>query len=125
MPRGLRVPVGADPTGGAALVESDENDQKIIGLALGSCDNENAFQQDVGLGNDMVFDINDPTLRARIYRRLISIFQDFETQKRYRLLRDTVRWETGEEGELVLAFKYMNLESDEPRDFTQKFTANN
>lgn len=122
MPRGLRVPVGVDPTGGAALVESDENDQKIISIALGSCDSEHAFQQEIGLGSDMVFDINDPTLRARIYRRLISIFQDFESQKRYRLVRETVKWEEGS-GELTLSFKYLNLESDEPKTFTQSFTA--
>lgn len=122
MPRGLRVPVGVDPTGGAAMVESDENDQKIISIALGSCDSEHAFQQEIGLGSDMVFDINDPTLRARIYRRLISIFQDFESQKRYRLVRETVKWEESG-GELTLAFKYLNLESDEPKTFTQSFTA--
>lgn len=121
MPTGLRVPVGANPGGGAALVDSDDNDNKIISLALGSCDNENAFQQDIGIGDNMVFDVSDTTLRAKIIRRLNGIFKDFEQQKRYRLVKDTIKWEEGD-GELSLSFKYLNLESDEPKDFNQKFT---
>lgn len=121
MPKGLKIPVGVAPSGGAALVDSDANDRKIIGLALGSCDNENAFQQDIGIGTDMVFDISDGSLRASILRRLHDIFQDFEREKRYRLLKDTVRWAEGD-GELELGFKYLNLESDEPKEFKQKFT---
>lgn len=123
MPRGLRMPVGVDGTGGAALVESEDNDTKIIYLALGSGHNENAFQQEIALGDDMIFDLADPALKARILRRVNRIFDDFVRLKRYKLVRDSVRFkEDPANQELSLEFKYINLESDEERTFSRKFT---
>jgi hypothetical protein len=122
MPRGLAMPVRVAPWGGAAISDSDENDNKIIMLALGSDDNENAFQQDIGMGEAMIFDVSDPTLRGRIVGKLRQIFRRFETQKRYRLMGDTVRWtENAATGDLELTFKYLNLESDEPQTFSRNF----
>jgi hypothetical protein len=122
MPQGLAMPVRVAPWGGAAISDSDENDNKIIMLALGSDDNENAFQQDIGMGEAMIFDVSDPTLRGRIVGKLRQIFRRFETQKRYRLMGDTVRWtENPETGDLSLTFKYLNLESDEPQTFSRNF----
>lgn len=123
MPQGLKMPVGVSSTGGAALVSGDDNDRKIIWNALGDCSSEHAFQQDLGLGGDMVFDINDASLRARILRRLNNIFATFEVQKRYKLLRDTITWSANSASqELVLTFSYFNIESDEAQTFTRVFT---
>jgi hypothetical protein len=121
MPRGLALPVRVAPWGGLLTVEGEDNDKKIIALALASDDNENAFQQDIGLGEAMVFDINDAQLRGRVMGKLRSIFRRFETQKRYRLLSETLRWAEGD-GELTLTFKYHNLETDEIRDFSKVYT---
>lgn len=121
MPRGFAMPVRVAPWGGLLLVEGDENDAKIISLALASDDNENAFQQDIGLGEAMVFDISDAQLRGGIMGRVRSIFRRFEAQKRYRLLSETLRWTEGD-GELTLTFKYHNLESDEIKDFSKTYT---
>lgn len=122
MPRGLAVPVRVAPWGGAALVEGDDNDDKIISLALGADDNENAFQQNIGLGDDMIFGISDPQIRGRIVGKIRQIFRRFETQKRYRLLSETMRWlpPTGD-GEMTLEFKYINLESDETKTFSRTY----
>jgi hypothetical protein len=103
------------------LIEGDDNDHKIISLALGSDDNENAFQQDIGLGESMIFDVSDPQLRGRIVAKIRNIFRRFEAQKRYRLLGETMRWAPGEPGELILEFKYINLESDEPKTFSRAY----
>lgn len=121
MPRGLALPVRVAPWGGVALVEGDDNDFKIISLALGSDDSENAFQQDIGLGESMIFDVSDPQLRGRIVGKIRNIFRRFETQKRYRLLGETMRWVPGAEGELILEFKYINLESDERQTFSRAY----
>lgn len=121
MPRGLALPVRVAPWGGVLLIEGDDNDHKIIALALGSDDNENAFQQDIGLGESMIFDVNDPQLRGRIVAKIRAIFRRFETQKRYRLLGETMRWNPGEAGELTLEFKYINLESDETKTFSRSY----
>lgn len=124
MPVGLRLPVGVSSSGGAALVDSDANDNKIISLALGSDDNENAFNQDIGLGIDMVFAISDPHVRGKVMGRLRRIFRRFEAQKRYKLLPGTVKWsQESETQDLTLEFKYLNLESDEEQTFSRTYRA--
>jgi len=120
MPVGLALPVGVSSSGGARLVSSDENNNKIIALALGSDDNENAFQQDIGLGDFMVFSVEDPTVRGKIMGRMRKIFQRFQAQKRFRLLTETVEWfPDSENQDLVLQFKYHDLESDEIKTFSK------
>lgn len=124
MATGLRIPVGASPSGGAALVGGDDNDTKIIKTALSSDDSENAFQQDIGMGESMVFNLNDPVLRAKIRRRLVQIFANFQTQKRFKLLKNTIEWtEDSVAQELILEFKYLNLESDEEKPLRRVFSA--
>jgi len=104
-------------------LEGEDNDRKIIFLALGSDDNENAFQQQIGLGNDMVFGISDPQIRGTILTKVRRIFQRFEAQKRYRLVNSSLRWaEDSETQEMILEFKYMNLETDEVYSFKRTFT---
>lgn len=114
MATGLQIPVGVDGTGGANLVSGDDNDRKIIGLALSDDDNQNAFQQDITLGQFMIFQINGETTDAMIIRRLRAIFRVFRQQSRFRLIDKTVKIQEGsEEGVRELEFKYVNLESDE------------
>lgn len=117
MPVGLAMPVGVGPNGGAKLAIGSDNDDKIIRLALLDDENENAFQQGIGLGIDMIFDINDVATKARIITKLRDIFRRFEAAKRYRLIEDTLAWKD-KDGETVLTFKYYSLEADDTRLFT-------
>lgn len=120
MPSGLSIPVGVNTSGGAALVEHDENDKKIIFAALADDSNDSAFQQSEGLGIEMMFDINDPITRVQIERKIKTIFDKFEIQKRFSLLTDSIEWsENPEEGELILSFRYVNIESDEVETYNQ------
>ena len=108
------MPVGVDGAGGALLVSGDDNDGKVIGIALSDDDNENAFQQDITLGQFMIFQINSETTDAQVIRRLRAIFRVFRQQSRFRLIDNTVEIREGsQEGERELEFKYVNLESDE------------
>lgn len=105
-------------------MDGDDNDKKIIALALGSDDNENAFQQDIGLGIDMIFGISDPGIRGRIINRLKAIFRNFQAQQRFSLFTASIKFtEDSKTQELILEFKYLNLESDEIKDFRRQFTA--
>jgi len=122
MAKGLKLPVGVDSMGGAAMVEGEDDNKQVIMAALSDCDNDHAFQQDIGLGVDMIFDISDPISRARILRKVRSIFDRFEALHRFRLLTDTLRWTT-DEGELTLEFIYHDIESDEDRPFARTFTS--
>ncbi len=121
---GLRIPVGVNSSGGAALVEGDENDRKIIKSSLADDDNENAFQQNIGLGHSMIFDLSDPMLKSNITRKTVSIFEYFEKLKRFRLLTNTIKWEeNSDKQELIFSFRYVNLESDQPKDFVRTFSS--
>lgn len=123
LPRaGLRIPLGVTKQGRGAVVTGDVQDQKIIDTSLGSNDNQNAFQQDRGLGDDMIFDVSDAAVRGVIRIRLRDVFADFEIQHRYRLLTDTIVWaQDSEKQELSLEFKYHNLETDDTKDFEKGF----
>lgn len=123
LPRvGLAIPVGVTKQGRTRTVTGEANDRKIIFTALGGNHNQNAYQQDPGLGDDMIFEINDEVIRARIRQRLIDVFDDFDRQNRYRLVSESVSWDINEdEGELVLSFDYFNVESDEVQSFAQRF----
>jgi len=122
MPTGLAIPVGVTTSGSARLVSGDENDDKILKLGLGDDDNDNAFQQAIGMGTGMVFDTLDVNQRARITQKLVRLFARWEAQKRYKLRTSTVKWEEdAENGELILVFKYVNLEANKEQDFRQAF----
>lgn len=124
MPAGLKVPVGVNAGGGAATVEGDDNDTKIIKLALMSDDNENAFQQNIGLGEEMIFDLSTPTSKSKIAVKIKRIFAKFQAEKRYKLLNNTIKWiDDSEDQTVTLQFRYLNLESDEPQTYEQKFGA--
>jgi hypothetical protein len=124
MPTGLAMPVGVSQGGGARLSSGDENDDKIIRLALGDDANENAFQQNVGVGANMIFGQSDQVLQATIMRRLNDVFRRFEAQKRYILRRNTIRWtQDSETQEMILTLKYLSVESDKEQMFRESFNA--
>ncbi len=119
MPRGLAIPVRTNPNGGLALTDGDEQDHKIISLALGSGESENAFQ-DSGLRESMIFDVQDDQSRSRIVARLHVVFDAFERLRRFKLRPQTIEWEE-DGGQLELRFKYVSLEANEERDFRSNF----
>jgi len=121
---GLKLPVGVNSSGGAALEDGDSQDGKIIMMALGSDDNENAFQQGIGLGDSMVFDTSDPSVRGRISGRIRQLFRSFQTQRRFRLFPASLSWEQNSETQdLTLSFRYLNLETDEVNTFSRTYGA--
>jgi hypothetical protein len=124
MATGLAMPVGVGADGGARLSSGDANDDKVIRLALGDDANENAFQQNIGVGADMVFGMSDELLQASIMRRVNEVFKRFEAQKRYTLRRNTIKWtQDSNAQELTLEFKYVALESDREQTFRENFSA--
>lgn len=129
MPKGLKIPVQVLPTGGTATVDGPENDDKIIIMALGDDTNENPWMQDIGLGPQPVFGINDQLARTTIAIKIRSIFEAFEEQRRYKLVEGSFNWIGpddlgGSEGELILEFKYVSLEAgyEEPRSLLYNVT---
>lgn len=121
MPVGLRMPVGVDASGGAALAAGDEQNNKIIKVALSDCDSENAFQ-DIGLGVWMIYEIDSPEVQARALNIIRRIFRQFRAEQRFKLLERTIRFVKSTEGETDLEFKYLDIESDQESTFKATVT---
>lgn len=117
--KGLSIPLRATAAGRSAISVGDDHASKIIEVALSDCENNNAFQQDDGLGN-VAFEISDDVFKGRIRVRLTKLFRELETALLYRLEPETIAWEDGE-GETTLTFSYTNLESDDVKDFRKTF----
>jgi hypothetical protein len=122
MKKGIRVPIGVNHLGGTDTVYGDEHKRQMITIALSSGESANAFQQDINLGVGMVFGQDGPGFRAGILRRLNAIFGKFEEDMLFRLMSETIAWSKGGDGELVLEFSYVDIESDKTVDFRKAFT---
>lgn len=122
MAKGMKIPVGIDIFGGAAMVDGEDNDYKTISTSLSNCDSDHAFQQDLGIDIGVVFQPVDNAVKAKVLRRVRDIFKRFEDEDRYRLLGETIRWSTPNDGELVLEFKYLNIETDQVRSFAKNLS---
>lgn len=120
MATGLAVPVRVGANGGSVTVSDDDYAKQTLEIGLSGHYNANAFQQDTGLGEGMIFGLDDVSLRAAILRRLYDLFDVWESQRLFRLMRETIKWAAAA-GQLFLEFKYVNLETDKIEDFKKLF----
>jgi len=119
MPKGLKIPVGVDQRGRAA-VESDEseNTKKILTLAFSEGDDDNAFQS-LGLTGTLVFGIKGAGFRGKAIRVVKVILAKFE---------DIVELDESEpivfqedvEGEVSMSFFYIDLLTNRKEEFTKR-----
>lgn len=122
MAKGLKIPVQVDNKGGSLVVEGDEYSRQVLFTGLAGHDNVNAFQQGTGLGEGMIFGLTDTSTRASVLRRLRELFDVWEAERLYRLMSETIRWsKDSQRGELILDFKYVNLETNRVIDFSKRF----
>lgn len=121
MATGLKIPVGVNKSGGAA-VETDpvRQKRKLLDLAFSLGDDDNPFQ-DLGLDRSLIFAVKDEAFEARAIvevNRILAGFVDL-----IRISPDVpIEFERETEGEIELAFQYVDLEVDQVEDFTKKFT---
>jgi hypothetical protein len=121
MPSGLAVPIGVGPTGGAKISSGNEQADKIIRLTLGDDESDNPFHDFLGL-DQHIFELPSTQRRGVILTKLKEKFNDLEQLRRFRLLPETITWDTSSEAEETLIFKYVDLETDEVRASTRAFT---
>jgi hypothetical protein len=112
--KGLSIPVGVGPDGRARIDKDDQQLVKIIGLHLSFSDSENPFQ-DIGI-DQVIFNVNDKRLQPLIRYRLNALFGRLEAEDRAKLDENSVKFESVE-AELILEFKFWNLETNNPVDF--------
>lgn len=123
MAKGIEVPIRVNKRGGIVMLEGNKNNEQILRLALSDNENANAFQQDIGMNQDIIFGTPSTNQRQLILKRLYNIFSEFEELRRFKLMPETIKWYVDhEEGELILEFMYNDLESDELILFTTKYS---
>lgn len=117
MAQGIRLPLEAK-NGRLRLLSSDAYIEQIIVTALGDNESENPFQN-IGLGEFMIFGINDSYTESEIRERVEQIFESLETDQLATLDSEdkalTFKRDKGT-GRLKMFLSYTNLETQEQNE---------
>jgi len=108
MAQGIRLPARAK-AGRLELLGGDEYIEQLIRVGLGAPDSDNPWNVN-GLGEFMVFDLNDPQIEGDIRRRVEAIFKSLKRDQLAELARGAPRFYRTTEGELRARIEYKNLE---------------
>lgn len=117
MAQGIKLPLQTK-NGRLQLLSGDEYIEQLIFTALGDNESENPFQ-DIGLGEFMIFGINDSYTEGEIRTRVEQIFDLLEGDQLARLdSEDKALTFTRKKGtgQLVMLLSYTNLETQEQRE---------
>lgn len=121
MATGLKIPVGVNKSGGAA-VETDvvKQKKKLLQLAFSVGGDKNPFQT-LGIDPNLIFSIKDGFFQSKARSEVERIFDNFS--EFVTLAADNpITFEDVTEGEIEMTVKYVDLEVDEVQTFTQKFS---
>jgi len=121
MPTGLKVPVGVNRSGGAAIEKNEvEQTKKLLFLAFGEDDDNNPFQR-VGVPLGLLFKAKTPGLRAKIQRVAEGIIAKFTD--RISVAPDApIQFIETTEGEIEMVFEYVDLSVNKVQEFRRKFS---
>jgi len=121
MATGLKIPVGVDKSGGAALERNDAlQKKKLLTLAFSEGGDDNPFQS-LGLDPGLIFNIKNAQFRGRAKLEVERILADFNGLI---LLapNEPIKFNFDNEGEVELSFEYVDLETNQPQDFKKSFS---
>lgn len=115
MATGLKVPVGVNKKGRAA-VETDEssNTQKILQLAFSEGGDNNPFQA-LGIDSRLVFGIKSPAFRGKVVQAILRIASKFT--ELIRIDENTIEFIEDIEAEFEVSFKYIDLLTNSEEEF--------
>lgn len=106
MARGIQLPTKA-VNGRWQMLSGDAYIEQLIRVALLGSESDNPFQ-DIGLGSDIIFDINDGLLDGEIRSKLEQVFSIFERDQLARLAAYNLEHV---DGDVILVLSYINLET--------------
>ena len=114
MATGIASPARENGNGGFLLATKDQHIRELLGVALGEGDSNNPFQ-DLGLGEEMIFDIADSGTFNAVADRITRIFQRFEEDEFAQLQdrEDNLSVDEISEGEFEMHVFFINLETGE------------
>lgn len=117
MAQGIRLPLQTK-NGRLVKLSGDDYIEQLIFTALGDNETENPFQ-DIGLGEFMIFGINDSYTEGEIRERVKQVFESLENDQLAKLASDdkALSFERNKgTGQLVLFLSYVNLETQEQNE---------
>lgn len=119
MATGLAIPVRPGSSGGAVTVTGSEQLRKVILLAVAAGDDENPFQE-LGNREDIIFQVNDPSIQGVIRQRIRRILSKFSDRAALDPSKGIDVYAL--EGEVYADFTVINLETDDPLNFNIQLT---
>lgn len=120
MATGLKIPVGVDKSGGAAIESSSsKQNKKILLLALSEGGDNNPFQR-LGIGN-LIFKIKDVATRAQVQREIEKIIGQL-SDRIVLIPNEPITFKEDVEGELEVSIKYIDIETNKVEEFSPRFT---
>ena len=117
MAQGIQLPLIAK-NGRLKLLEGDAYIAQLISVALGDNESQNPFQ-DIGLGEFMIFGMNDSYTEAEIREKVREVFESLETDQLAKLETDdkAISFERDvAAGTLSMFVSYVNLETQEQQE---------
>jgi hypothetical protein len=115
MATGISLPVTTNQ-GRMVLVSGDEYIEQLVKTALLGSESDNPFQ-DIGLGEFMLFGINDGMQEAEIRERVVRIFVLLKRDQLARIDEpNTDIVFTRDAGDLYMQLAYINMETQERRE---------
>lgn len=111
MARGIELPTRA-VNGRLKLLSGDQYIDQLVAVALGDGDSDNPFQ-DLGLGEFMIFGINDSLTDGEINTRVQAAFELLETDQLAQL--KSISFESRAEVKIMF-LEYINLETGKRRE---------
>lgn len=115
MPTGLKIPVGVDKKGRAAIQKDEsDNTRKVLILAFAEGGDNNPFQR-LGIDKQLIFGVKKASFRGKALQAVTEIMNKFTEIARLDV--DTVEFDATETGEFVISFKYVDLLKDQVKTF--------
>lgn len=115
MAMGLKIPVGVDQRGRAAVEKNESvNTNKILKLAFAEGNDNNPFQQ-LGVDKRLIFSVKNAAFNARALRAVQVVLAKFA--ELVRLVESSVNYDETIEGELKLSFNYIDLQTNKEEQF--------
>lgn len=104
----------ANGRGGVRIVRGREHVAGILSAALGNCESRNPFQS-LGLGEDFIFDPDDPTVLNDIRESVESIIERLEGYELLTLQRrpDNLSLRRTAQGEYAMPIYIIDAEEDD------------
>lgn len=114
MAKGIALPAKTI-NGRLQMLGGDDYISQLVMTMLGRSDSDNPFQ-DIGLGDWMIFDINDRMTEGEIRERVVAGFKSLEVDQLARLdnpQKDITFIRVDGTGELYMDLVYENMETQE------------